>query len=363
VLGSDADEEYSKYLPGRIAEGIALAEKNLVPARLGWATGSDPNNVFCRRFLMKPGTAKTNRFGGTANDRAQMNPGHLNPNAIERTGPADTEVSVLSIETRDGRPLALLANYSTHYAGAPAVSADYFGVFCGRITELVQAEGLAPPMVAMLSNGTSGDANCNDFLHPRRRYDRFTVGEDVARAAFAAYETIRYYDWVPLVMEEKRLVLGVRMPTAQEVTEAGEVLAGIEDRKPQSLEQIYARETILLSEMPPSRELKLQAIRVGRLGIAAMPNEVFGSTGLEIKQKSPLEPTFSIELANGYDGYIPPPEQHALGGYTTWRARSSLLEVAAEPKIKAAVLALLDEVARRRSDEALVPSEGPAPGR
>jgi hypothetical protein len=64
--------------------------------------------------------------------------------------------------------------------------------------------------------------------------------------------------------------------------------------------------------------------------------------------KSPLKPTFTIELANGYFGYIPPPEAHKLGGYTSWRARSSCLEVQAEPKILAATLDLLASVAGHR---------------
>ena len=55
----------------------------------------------------------------------------------------------------------------------------------------------------------------------------------------------------------------------------------------------------------------------------------------------------NIELANGSEGYIPPPEQHALGGYTTWPARTAGLEVQAEPKIVAAVLGLLEQVAGR----------------
>jgi hypothetical protein len=59
---------------------------------------------------------------------------------------------------------------------------------------------------------------------------------------------------------------------------------------------------------------------------------------------SPLRPSFTIELANGSEGYIPPPEQHALGGYTTWPARTAALEVQAEPKIVETVLKLLEEV-------------------
>ena len=97
--------------------------------------------------------------------------------------------------------------------------------------------------------------------------------------------------------------------------------------------------------MPPTRELKIQAIRLGEMGIVGIPNEVFASTGISIKAETPLQPTMNISLANGSEGYIPPPEQHKLGGYTTWRARTSCLEAEAEPRIRAAVLELLARVA------------------
>ena len=62
----------------RACHDSSLHER-LAPARLGWAVGKDPNNVFCRQWLMKPGTAATNPFGGTTNDQVQMNPGNKNP--------------------------------------------------------------------------------------------------------------------------------------------------------------------------------------------------------------------------------------------------------------------------------------------
>ena len=113
---------------------------------------------------------------------------------------------------------------------------------------------------------------------------------------------------------------------------------------PNSIPEVYAKEAIFLHENP-RRELKLQAIRIGELGIVAIPNEVFAITGLKIKAQSPLATTMNIALANGSEGYIPPPEQHALGGYTTWPARTAGLEVQAEPKIVEAVLGLLEKVA------------------
>ncbi len=345
-LGTDSDEKYTRWLPGRIAEGIHKAQKNLEPARVGWAVGRDETNVFCRRFLMKPGTALTNQYSDKREDRAQMNPGHNDPNAIRRTGAVDPDVTILSVQTRDGRPIALLGNYSTHYAGAPALSADYFAVFASEIGRLIGAAGNQPGFVGIMSNGTSGDSNCFDFTRPeRRKYDCVSVGRDVALAAYEAYKTIDYRNWVPLGMREQLLVLSVRMPTEEEVDRAREFMKTFAGRKPKNWEEVYSRETVLLSEMASTRELKLQAIRIGDLGIAAIPCEVYGSTGLSIKAASPMHTTMNISLANGCDGYIPPPEQHELGGYTTWRARTSCLEALAEPKIKATVVKLLMELA------------------
>ena len=48
----------------------------------------------------------------------------------------------------------------------------------------------------------------------------------------------------------------------------------------------------------------------------------------------------SIELAGGYGGYLPTPQQHRWGCYEAWPARSSFLEVQAEPEIRTVVLRL-----------------------
>jgi neutral ceramidase len=87
----------------------------------------------------------------------------------------------------------------------------------------------------------------------------------------------------------------------------------------------------------------LQALRIGDVGIAAIPFEVFAETGLELKQKSPLKPTFTVELANGWYGYLPTPEQHELGGYETWLG-TNRVEVEASRKIVATLLELFAQL-------------------
>src|SRR5262249_36788865 len=205
-----------------------------------------------------------------------------------------------------------------------------------------------PPFVALLSNGTSGDINNIDFRKKRPAqgpYDQVhVVANAVAAEALKVCHSINYVDWVPLGVRQTELKLGVRRPDAAEVARAEGVMAGAKKGKEKTMQQIYAHEALLLRDSPAEVSIIIQALRIGDLGIATVPCEVFVEIGLEIKSKSPFKPTFTIELANGCSGYLPTPEQHKLGGYETWPARSSYLEVDAAPKIVAAVMDLFSQL-------------------
>jgi len=304
--------------------------------------------VHCRRWIMRPGTANSPNpsFTGAATNLAMMNPGFANTNKVRQTGPVDPAVTVLSVQTRDGRPLALLANYSTHYASAPSgeISADYFGEFCRVLTQDLKAE---TNFVALMSNGTSGDANPIDFTKANWVATPPVVAKAVAGAAIQALAEMKYRDNVTLRAVTRHLSLGVRLPTPAQVTEAREYLATkVVDRPTRNWEENYARETTLLADWPATKEITLQALAIGDFALAAVPCETFGSTGLAIKRASPFPLTMVVGLANGYHGYLPPPDQFPLGGYTTWRARTSYLEREAEVKIRAAIGQVLAKVKR-----------------
>src|SRR5437764_1160419 len=87
--------------------------------------------------------------------------------------------------------------------------------------------------------------------------------------------------------------------------------------------------------------------------------------GLDVKAASPFKNTFVVGMANDYAGYLPTEEQHALGGYETWRAKSSFLETTAATKILSATKELLADAGRaqvadlqpRRGQAALDPGE------
>ena len=105
----------------------------------------------------------------------------------------DPDIPVISLQTLAGKQIAFMSAYSMHYAGAPNISADYFGLFAGIIEEQLPSGDEGRPTVAMIANGTSGDTWLADYKrNERRKFDRFSVAEDVAAAAMKAYGTIEY---------------------------------------------------------------------------------------------------------------------------------------------------------------------------
>ncbi|MFN7563916.1 MAG: PVC-type heme-binding CxxCH protein, partial [Prosthecobacter sp.] len=155
---------------------------------------------------------------------------------------------------------------------------------------------------------------------------------EVADSAMKALQTVKYVDHAPLGMIEKTLELNYRVPDEQRLAWAKPIAAKIENDVPKTKEEVYAREALILHERQKT-SVKLQAIRIGDLSIATLPNEVYAITGLKLRDASSFGTHFNIELANGAEGYIPPLEQHEFGGYTTWPARTAGLEPEAESKM------------------------------
>jgi len=341
---------YAAFLAVRISDAVRRAVHHLEPARIGRGSVDVPDQVFNRRYFMKPGTPTPNPFGGV--DRVVMNPGRGNPNILKAAGPTDPEIAFFSIQAADGRPIALLANYSLHYVGpaaGPVYSADYFGVFADRIQQLLGADRLDPPFVGIMSNGASGDINNINWLKkPERRWGPYQkmryVAERCAQAVYEAHQRIQFRDHVTLAALAEDLTLAVRKPTEEQLAYAKKVLAKPKDAKPyHRLERIYAKRVLQLQTWPDEVAVPLQAFRIGPWGVCAIPFEVFAETGLKIKAQSPLGPTFVISHANGSYGYLPTAEQHKLGGYETWLSTNKV-EINAEAKIVARLLAMLDRL-------------------
>ena len=346
-----ASDEYLEVLKSGIAEAIEQANANLEPAELGWGQIDVPEHVHNRRWHMKPGGIVPNPFGETT-DQVRMNPPRGRGLLERPAGPTDPQVSFISIRARGGRPIALLANYSLHYVGgvpAGGVSADYFGEFARQIARrIVPAEDKNHrPFVGIMSNGTSGDINNINFRDPQPRKKSFEqiryVASSVADEVFKVYKGTKHRESITLAMAQRELTLNIRKPTDEQLARAKQFLAEPDESKLPPRAKAYAEFAVQLAEMPPTEDIILQALRIGDVAIASIPCEVFAEIGLDIKDRSPLKTTFTIELANGWNRYLPTPRQHRLGGYETWLG-TNILEIQASEKIKRVVLDLLRDV-------------------
>ncbi len=346
------DEEFSEYqefMIDRIVDGVQCAIQNLEPAEVGWGTTEEPREVFNRRWLMEPGDHLRNPFGGM--DEARMNPPRQHEALIKPAGPIDPEIVFFSIRNQKGNPLALLANYSLHYVGtrkSNVISADYFAVFAERMEELLRAAYQDPPFVGLMTNGTSGDINNINFQKPYEREEPYEkmkeVAYNVAQKVYEAHREVQYQEEVKLDARKMELSIGVRKPTPGQLAYMKKVMARDEDEPMyHSREKVYAERLFKLMEAPDRIGVPIQTFRIGEMGICAIPFEVLVEIGLEIKDRSPFDPTFTISHANGSYGYLPTRKQHRLGGYETWLGTNNV-EVKAADRITEGILHFFEEM-------------------
>ncbi len=344
---------YQKLLIEGIADSVIKATKNLQASEIAWSGSDLPDEVFNRRWFMKPGTIPPDPFGNTT-DIVKMNPPRDPEKLINPAGPTDPEVSILSVRTDKGRPLCLLANYSLHYVGnipRNQVSADYFGQFAPLIENRLSRSRPLDSFVGILSNGTSGDINNINFRNPRPPREPFeqvrVVAGKTADTAWRAYQKVKedHHRSVEIGMLEREITLKLREPTPSQIESAQKTLAIAEADK-KSLPRLataYAERTLKQAEKGASVKIKIQAIRIGNLAILSFPFEVFAEIGLSLKENSPFGDTFVIELANGGLGYLPTPGQHKFGGYETWLT-TNRVQIDASEVISRNLLEMLAEL-------------------
>jgi hypothetical protein len=146
-------------------------------------------------------------------------------------------------------------------------------------------------------------------------------------AHIVAGETLRLYydtprlDAAPIRLAHAPLELAVRMPTEERLAAARAVLARVDAGETgiAGMERIMAFGTVRLYEDfgdHPVDLLDLYALRIGPLGIATNPCELFCQFGLDIKRRSPAPITVSCGQMNGYAGYCPTAYGPLGGGYS-----------------------------------------------
>ncbi|MBX7208089.1 MAG: neutral/alkaline non-lysosomal ceramidase N-terminal domain-containing protein [Verrucomicrobiaceae bacterium] len=341
--------DYQRFVARRIADGVKRAANLLRPAEIAFGTVEAPEHVFVRRWFLKEGTMPPNPFGKI--DKVKMNPGAGNANLVEPAGVPDTTVSFIALREPGGRLISVYSAYGLHYVGGVGnahISADYYGMYCEALKKLQSGGESDPPFVAIMANGTSGDVNNINFLHPRPSkpaYEQMRfVAEDVAGKVNAALAKVTWSSTAPLDARYRELGIAWRKIDADLIKWAKETEATTPRIQGKAdLPLAYAGRVQRLAEASPETKAPVQIIRIGDVCIGSSPCETFAETGLEFKKRSPFPRSFMVEIAHGYYGYMPTPRHFELGGYETWPGTNNL-EPQASVKIMDALLEMAAEV-------------------
>lgn len=350
-LGS-VDPGYVKKLPGLIVQSVVEALRKLKPAQIAFGSINAPEHLLCRRYHMNETYVPVNPVSGKP-DQIKTNPFGVE-NYIEKSvAPVDPDLGYLAIKGLDGEWIALLANYSLHYVGDwpnGAISADYFGVFAAHLAGVL---GAGEDFVGMMSNGTSGDVNIWDFQdserYPKEHYAKSElIGTDLANRVAQSVNGLSWQINPDLSVLYEDLEIKVVKPTEEEFLSASVIVSQADYENVvvdnEGLRKLYAREQLLLNEFEDTKICPVQAIKIGTGIIGALAGEFFSETGLFLKNEIGSEHYFTISMANGNVGYVPPAAEIARGGYETWRCRYSCLEEGAEMLVRQKLLQLTERL-------------------
>jgi neutral ceramidase len=308
----------------KISRAIDEAAKHTVEARLGFGHGEA--YIGYNRVRVNPDGTVTMFW--------------RNPTRVP-TAPVDPTVSVLRVDTAEGKPLAILVNYSCHPVVFGADNLQYSADFPGVMTKTVE-EAMGGEPLCFFLQGAPGDINVYDATTP--------VDQDAVKKRDEAGER--------LGQEAGRVAKSIRTEAIAQPS-----LDFVEDRlafrlrwNPEKFRQgllaSFGEEFVknFAPRLQPEIPAPVATVLINkRIAWMTMPGEPYVEYQMNWRDRCPVRETFFLGYADGYNGYFPTIKAAAAGGYggasaTTW------LEVGAGERMVDHALVRAYEMLGRLSD-------------
>jgi len=258
-----------------------------------------------------------------------------NPTQIP-TAPVDPTVSVLRVDTADGRPLAVLVNYSCHPVVFGPDNTQYSADYPAVMTNIVEQAMGGQPLCFFLQ-GAPGDINPYYAVIPlkenavqRRDWTGEKLGEEAARVA----KEIRTE-----AVAEPSLDLAEDMLTFHfrwNVERFRKAVLGSSEIDPRGFDAYYP------STQSP-QELPVATVLINRrIALMGMPGEPFVDFQMNWRARCPVSDCFFLGYANGYFGYFPTIRAATEGGYGAAGASTWIEPGAGERMVDHAVIRIYE---------------------
>lgn len=323
-------EEYSSGVPTwetealeKIGKAIDEATAHLVESRLG--TDYGVVHVAHNRRRVNPDGTVTMFWS--------------NPTKVP-TAPVDPTVSVLRVDTADGKPLAVLVNYSCHPAVFGFDNLQYSADFPGVMTRIVEQAFGDQPLCFFLQ-GAPGDIDPYYGITPLEggavEMCKWT-GERLGREATRVAKEI-HTELVPqpsLQFAEDMLTFRWRW----NVEKLPQALLVSPRYGPDIFKTYFPR-------IRPELGMPVTTVLINkRIALMGVPGEPFVDFQIDWRNRCPVPDAFFLGYANGWYGYFPSIHAASEGGYGTANAMTWVEVGAGERMVDHALVKVYEMLGR-----------------
>lgn len=288
--------------------GAALEDRK--PATVLGGQSRTQGMNFVRHYILEDGSCAGDNFGDF---KAAPIRDHVSE--------ADRQIQLVKFCREDGKDI-LMVNWQAHptkastrvtehgWKNRPFLSADYVGA-CRKYVE--EKTGLR----FAYFQGACGNINSRSRIEAENSTpDHVPYGAELGDAILAGLEGLQ-----PLTMGKpeaaETVIEGPVNHSENHLLAPAERIVALwqqtndpalctAEARPYGIHSPYhAGHIVKKAAMSGMQRLNLGAARVGQLGFAALPYEMFDTNGKFIKDNAPFAMTFILECANGMNNYIP----------------------------------------------------------
>ncbi|HVH86795.1 MAG TPA: neutral/alkaline non-lysosomal ceramidase N-terminal domain-containing protein [Terriglobales bacterium] len=222
------------------------------------------------------------------------------------TAPVDGTVSVLRVDSTDGRPLAIIVDYACHPVVFGSDNLHYSADFPAVMARTVEDAFEEKPLCFFLQ-GAAGDINPYYAVTPIEQDAigmRDRTGHILGHEAMRIAKEIHTHADAQPELQFAEDVLSARLRwNPDKWREAMTAVFGSRGSEPFTprLEEIRLPVTTVLINR--------------KIALLSMPGEPFVEYQITWRQRCPVPDAFLIGYANGYSGYFPATRSATLGGY------------------------------------------------
>jgi hypothetical protein len=257
------------------------------------------------------------------------------------TAPVDPTVSVMRVDTTNGKPIAILVNYSCHPVVFGPDNLEYSADFPGVMTRTVEKAFDGQPL-AFFIQGAPGDINPYYAVTPLEQ------------------DAVKWRDWTGMHLGEEAARVAQSIKTEPErnasIDFAEEMLEfklrWDPDKFRQGLVAAFGPKVFDDYGSNITRQMKLPAATLlinKQIAVMTMPGEPFVDFQRNWRDRCPVRHAFFFGYANGYYGYFPTIRAASMGGYGA-ASSSTWVEVGAGERLVDHAVATIYKMLGRFTD-------------